>query len=82
MENKQPEKYEMNWERYEKALSKILKDFVNKGYETISVEEIWIETSLPKDLIIELIQNRNVEFPEELTEITYKNEAIWSSNKE
>lgn len=74
--------YEMNWERYEKALSKVLQNFANKGYEKVTIEELWVETSLPKDLLLELIKERNIVFPEEIKEIKYKNDIIWSSNKE
>lgn len=74
--------YEMNWERYEKALSKVLQNFANKGYEKVTIEELWVETSLPKDLLLELIKERNIVFPEEIKEIKYKNDIIWSSDKE
>ncbi|HCF38767.1 MAG TPA: hypothetical protein DER56_06905 [Thermosipho africanus] len=74
--------YEMNWERYEKALSKVLQNFANRGYEEVTIEELWVETSLPKDLLLELIKERNIVFPEEIKEIKYKNDTIWSSNKE
>ncbi|EKF49375.1 hypothetical protein H17ap60334_06399 [Thermosipho africanus H17ap60334] len=80
--NSSENNYEMNWERYEKALSKVLQNFANRGYEKVTIEELWVETSLPKDLLLELIKERNIVFPEEIKEIKYKNDIIWSSDKE
>ncbi|MBO8140152.1 MAG: hypothetical protein H0Z22_06750 [Thermosipho sp. (in: Bacteria)] len=79
MEEKKFKKYELNWERYEKAISNVLKNFVERGFEKITIEEIWFETSLPKDLILEIFQRGNLEIPKEIKEIKDKNLTIWSS---
>ncbi|ANQ54468.1 MULTISPECIES: hypothetical protein [unclassified Thermosipho (in: thermotogales)] len=81
MENKKLKEYNITWERYEKALSKVLSNFANSGIETVTVEEIWVETSLPIDLILEILERNKLNYPEEIKEIKYKNEIIWSRNE-
>ncbi|ABR31447.1 hypothetical protein [Thermosipho melanesiensis] len=78
MENKKLAEYNITWERYEKAISKILQDFANRGLEIVTVEELWVESSLPIDLILEILERNNITFPNEIKEIKYKNNTIWS----
>ncbi|QTA37674.1 hypothetical protein JYK00_08065 [Thermosipho ferrireducens] len=80
MENEFKE-YNITWERYEKALTKILKDFANRGIEEVSLEELWIETSLPKDLILEILERKNIKFPDEILKIFDGEKVIWSREK-
>ncbi|ONN26569.1 hypothetical protein XJ44_08635 [Thermosipho affectus] len=58
-----------------------MSNFVNSGIETVTVEEIWVETSLPIDLILEILERNKLNYPEEIKEIKYKNEIIWSRNE-
>ncbi len=62
---------------FAKAVTKILKRFVDRGIESVEIYEVWIESSIPIDLIRELIETDAIEFPENLKEITYKGEVIW-----
>jgi hypothetical protein len=42
-------------ERYREAIERVLPELpVENG--TISIDSIWVETSLPRDLIIEIVQ--------------------------
>ncbi|MDK2886486.1 MAG: hypothetical protein PWP54_1044 [Thermosipho sp. (in: thermotogales)] len=81
MNEKKSKNYEINWERYEKAISNVLKNFVERGFEVITIEEIWFETSLPKDLILEVFQRSNLKIPKEIKEIKDKNSIIWRSEE-
>jgi hypothetical protein len=79
MQEKNPKNYEITWERYEKAISNVLKNFLERGFEKITIEEIWFETSLPKDLILEVLKRGKLEIPSEIKEIKDKNSVVWSS---
>ncbi|MBO8160208.1 MAG: hypothetical protein H0Z24_01110 [Thermosipho sp. (in: Bacteria)] len=81
MDEKNLNKYEITWERYEKALSNVLKNLADRGMEEITIEELWIETSLPKDLILETLKRGNVNIPEEIKLITDKETVIWGTKQ-
>jgi hypothetical protein len=49
-------------ERYREAIERVLPDLpVENG--TISVTSIWVETSLPRDLIIEIVKEGRLRLP-------------------
>ncbi|SHH22524.1 hypothetical protein [Thermosipho atlanticus] len=81
MNEKKLKEYNILWERYEKAISNVLQNLANRGLEKVSIEELWIETSLPKDLILETFKRGNVIIPEEIKEILDKENIIWSVEK-
>ncbi len=63
-------KYEMDFEKYKKAIEKVIQRFSDRGWEEIKVEEIWFETSLPMDLILQVI-NMGVAIPADVKSITH-----------
>ncbi|AEH50918.1 hypothetical protein [Pseudothermotoga thermarum] len=68
----------MDYARYIKAIERAVNNIATKMEKTeISIDEIWIETSIPEDLIVELIQNFPVEFPPNVTLITSKKGIVW-----
>uniref|UniRef100_A0A7V4NGX4 Uncharacterized protein n=1 Tax=Fervidobacterium pennivorans TaxID=93466 RepID=A0A7V4NGX4_FERPE len=74
-------KYEMDFEKYRKAVEKVIQRFADRGWEEIRVEEIWFETSLPIDLILEVI-NQGVLIPPEVNSITYGGKVIWKKGEQ
>ncbi|MGQ9477661.1 MAG: hypothetical protein ACUVRH_04120 [Candidatus Bipolaricaulia bacterium] len=49
-------------ERYREAIERVLPELpVRNG--TISVTSIWVETSLPRDLIIEIVKEGRLRLP-------------------
>lgn len=70
------EKYQLDIERYKKAIEKVFQRFADKGWDEIKIEEVWFETSLPIDIILEVF-NSGVYIPPEVNTITYKENAIW-----
>jgi len=69
-------KYELDIEKYRKAVEKVILRFAERGWEEIKIEEIWFETSLPTDVIIQAF-NAGVSIPEEVKLVTYKGNVIW-----
>ncbi len=68
----------MDYTRYAKAIEKAVNNIVIKMEKSeIGLDEIWIETSIPEDLIIEVIENHPVEFPSVLKLITSRKGIIW-----
>lgn len=70
------EKYELSIERYKKVLAKIFQRFADKGWEEIKIEEVWLETSIPIDIILEAF-NEGINIPYEVKTVTYKGNVIW-----
>lgn len=65
---KGPEAYR---ERYREAIERVLPDLpVENG--AISVTSIWVETSLPQDLIIEIVKEGRLQLPPTVERITVK----------
>ncbi|WP_448374661.1 hypothetical protein [Fervidobacterium sp.] len=69
-------KYEMDYEKYKKAIEKVIQRFADKGWEEVKVEELWFETSLPVDLILEVI-NMGVFIPADVKLITHGGKTLW-----
>lgn len=74
-------KYELDIEKYRKAVEKIIHRFVDKGWEDIKVEEIWLETSIPVDIILQAL-NAGVNIPNEVRVVTHKGNVIWKRARE
>jgi len=70
------EKYQLDLERYKKAVEKVIQRFADRGWEEIKIEEIWFETSLPVDIILEAF-NAGVNIPSEVKTVTHKGNVIW-----
>ncbi len=66
---------------FSKAVSNVLKRYAERGVDTIDVKEIWIDTSLPEDFLIEMIRKGEVEIPEEIVEIKRGSHAVWRRKK-
>ncbi|WP_448379155.1 hypothetical protein [Fervidobacterium sp.] len=75
-------KYEMDFDKYKKAVEKVIQRFADRGWEEIRVEEIWFETSLPIDLILEVINQQGVLIPPEVNSITYGGKVIWKKGEQ
>ncbi len=70
-------KYELDLEKYKKAIEKVLVRFVERGCDKVSFEELWFETSIPVDIIREVFQ-AGVSIPKEIVEIKDdKGALIW-----
>ena len=64
-------------ERFAKAVENVLKRFEEKGFEVVDVYDIWIETSIPMDLIEEVIEKHLVEVPSSIREVKIKGKNFW-----
>lgn len=69
-------KYELDIEKYRKAVEKIIQRFADRGWEEIKIEEIWFETSIPVDILIEAF-NAGVNIPPDVKLVTHKGNIIW-----
>lgn len=69
-------KYQLDIDKYKKAIEKVIQRFADKGWEEIKVEELWFETSLPVDLIIEVIKS-GITVPPEVKTITHRGNVLW-----
>jgi CxxC motif-containing protein len=58
-------------DRYKQAIEKVLEEVpVEDG--AIDVDSIWVETSLPKDLIIEILRETDLKLPKNVKKIVLK----------
>jgi hypothetical protein len=66
---------DFDFERYVKSITNTLNEVIAKdGY--VQLEDLWVATSLPKDLILDIIKNKNLEFvKEEIKGVKYKNKT-------
>lgn len=67
----------ISFERYIKAIEKVLNNMVEKERVNVDISELWIDTSIPEDLIVEIIKNYQLEYPEALESITYDGKTLW-----
>lgn len=75
------EKYQLDLERYKKRrLRRSFKDLRNRGWEEIKIEEIWFETSLPIDIILEAF-NAGVNIPSEVKDSYSQGECDMAERK-
>jgi len=64
-------------EKYVRAIEKSLTQMVLREMNSADVSEIWIDTSIPVDLIVEILKTRQLKIPEELQAITNAGKTIW-----
>ncbi|NIT80071.1 MAG: hypothetical protein GWO44_25025 [Thermoplasmata archaeon] len=56
-------------QRYREAIERVLPELpVENG--TITIDSIWVETSLPRDLIIEIVKEGGLALPLNVEQIT------------
>ncbi len=67
----------MDLEKYVRAIEKSLTQMVLREMNSVDVSEIWIDTSIPVDLIVEILKTRQLKIPEELQAITNAGKTIW-----
>lgn len=67
----------MDVEKYVRAIEKSLTQMVLREMNSVDVSEIWIDTSIPVDLIVEILKTRQLKIPEELQAITNAGKTIW-----
>ncbi|WP_448516584.1 hypothetical protein [Pseudothermotoga sp.] len=67
----------MDLEKYARAIEKSLTQMVLREMNSVDVSEIWIDTSIPVDLIVEILKTRQLKIPEELQAITNAGKTIW-----
>ncbi|WP_448535347.1 hypothetical protein [Pseudothermotoga sp.] len=67
----------MDLEKYVRAIEKSLTQMVLREMNSVDVSEIWIDTSIPVDLIVEILKTRQLKIPEELQTITNAGKTIW-----
>lgn len=68
-------------ERFAKAVSNILKRFSEAGKETIDLYDVWIESSIPMDIMKEVIEKGMAEIPLEVRELQLKGKTVWRREK-
>ncbi len=64
-------------ERFAKAVENILKRFEEKGLEVVDIYDIWIESSIPIDLIEEVIEKDMVHVPPSIKEVKVRGKNFW-----
>ncbi|WP_448522883.1 hypothetical protein [Pseudothermotoga sp.] len=67
----------MDLEKYARAIEKSLTQMVLREMNSVDVSEIWIDTSIPIDLIVEILKTHQLKIPEELQAITNAGKTIW-----
>ncbi|HBT40193.1 MAG: Uncharacterized protein XD58_1194 [Thermotoga sp. 50_1627] len=67
----------MDVEKYVRAIEKSLTQMVLREMSSVDVSEIWIDTSIPVDLIVEILKTHQLKIPEELHSITNAGKIIW-----
>jgi len=68
-------------ERFVKAVEKALIKIAERDLKEIDISEIWVETSLPKDFILEILKKENLEVPDRISVIKDGEEVIWKRSK-
>ncbi|AJC72926.1 hypothetical protein AJ81_00545 [Pseudothermotoga hypogea DSM 11164 = NBRC 106472] len=67
----------MDVEKYVRAIEKSLTQMVLREMSSVDVSEIWIDTSIPVDLIVEILKTQQLKIPQELQAITNAGKVIW-----
>lgn len=68
----------MDVEKYVRAIEKSLTQMVLREMSSVDVSEIWIDTSIPVDLIVEILKTQQLKIPQELQAITNAGKVIWA----
>ncbi|RKX38571.1 MAG: hypothetical protein DRP20_02735 [Thermotogae bacterium] len=67
----------MEYTRYIVALEKAMMKLIERGFNVIDVDELWLETSIPIDLIVEIVKKRQIKFPENLQVLRLQKQILW-----
>jgi len=67
----------VEYTRYAVALEKAMMKLVERGFNVIDVDELWLETSIPIDLIVEIVKKRQIKFPENLQVLRLQSQILW-----
>jgi len=67
----------VEYARYAAALEKVMMKLVERGFDVIDISELWLETSIPIDLIVEIVEKHQIKFPEGLQVLQFKNQVLW-----
>lgn len=67
----------MDLEKYARAIEKSLMQIALREKDRADVSEIWIDTSIPIDLIVDIIKSRDISIPQEIKAIIDGNKTIW-----
>ncbi|KAF2959231.1 MULTISPECIES: hypothetical protein [unclassified Thermotoga] len=67
----------MDKEKYVKGIEKALQKIAVRELKTVDISEIWIETALPKDLIIEILKEEKLNIPSDIETIKDGRDIIW-----
>ncbi len=67
----------MNKEIFAKAIAKVLIRYVQRDIKTVDITDLWLDTSIPKDLIVELLNENSVPIPEGLEKIKDGKKIVW-----
>jgi len=64
-------------DRFAKAVENVLRRFEEKGFEEVDIYDVWIETSIPMDLIEEVIRKNMVDIPSNIREVKLRGKNFW-----
>jgi len=67
----------VEYTRYIVALEKAMMKLIERGFNVIDVDELWLETSIPIDLIVEIVKKRQIKFPENLQVLRLQKQILW-----
>ncbi|MCD6239131.1 MAG: hypothetical protein J7K51_07420 [Thermotogae bacterium] len=73
---------EIDYERYKVALNKILQKAPIRKDGYVHVSDMWIISSLPKDLLLEMIRKGNVKLSSTAKGIKDKNRVIFRNSRQ
>ena len=66
---------------FSKALSNVLRRYSERGIEVVDIKDLWIDTSIPEDLMMELLKSGSVEVPDGILEIKRGSHVVWKRRK-
>ena len=67
----------MGREAFAKAVSKVLLRYAQREIKVVDVADIWLDTSIPRDFIIELFRENLVEIPEGVEKVKDGKRILW-----
>lgn len=67
----------MDKEKYLRGVERALLEIAKRELKEVDISEIWIETALPKDLIMELLADPSLNVPATIETIKDGREILW-----
>ncbi len=64
-------------EKYLRGVERALLEIAKRELKEVDISEIWIETALPKDLIMELLADPSLNVPATIETIKDGREILW-----